>query len=125
MAHIRSDVVPAAADHRWAADELWIGMTIPVHQAWARGSRALIDSPLHAVPPPPPTEQSAVTETSPPAVEEATPAETRAPIDPKLSRGLQALAEVGERLYSEGRPLPMARAYAVLISRCASCHQDG
>jgi hypothetical protein len=39
------------ADHRWAADELWLGMTVPLHQAWVRGSAALIDSPLHAPPP--------------------------------------------------------------------------
>jgi hypothetical protein len=39
------------ADHIWAADELWLGMTVPLHQAWVRGSAALIDSPLHAPPP--------------------------------------------------------------------------
>jgi hypothetical protein len=51
LAHGRAGGDPARADHRWSADELWLGMTVPLHQAWVRGSAALIDSPLHAPPP--------------------------------------------------------------------------
>jgi len=130
LAHGSSGADPSTSSHRWAADELWLGMTIPQHQAWVRGTRALTDSPLHV----PPGQLDPDAPDAPEAPHEV--AGTRAPAgnavavqlperDPKLSRGLQELVGVGERLLETGHPLPMAKAYADYISRCGGCHTGG
>jgi len=135
----RTGGMPASGDHRWAVDQLWLGMTIPNHQAWVAGARALIESPLHA-PPPAPLEEApeqADAAVAPVPAAAAKGAEPARPVVQVLPDGalaqveaaeraraerLHELARVGQALHREGHPLPMARAYADLIARCAGCH---
>lgn len=139
LSHIPGGIEPEHADHRWASEQLWLGMTIPLHQAWVRGSRALTRSPLHGEP-----EQRAGDAPDPKSSDNrqgapsgnllASPAQADPSLvapdpgapgrPPAVAKGLRALVGVGERIYEAGRPLPMARAYADYIARCDSCHSD-
>ena len=135
MAHVKSSTKPANENHRWAVDELWIGMTIPLHQAWVSGARELIDSPLHKSPP---AEDEAAEEANakkpPPSPAKPPPStfdllDSAAAVDvrPRAKSGeagVVELARVGERLLKEGQPLPMAKAFGNYIARCSGCHSE-
>jgi hypothetical protein len=131
-AHGRTGLKGAMAQHVWAAEQLWVGMTAPQHQSWASGAEALASTPL-----PPSTETKAPDDAdpeaeptpettgkrgaAPPAPPAASPAGEQA-IDPELHAKLEAVRAMGDAALAAGQPAQMAKVYGELIARCGACH---
>jgi mono/diheme cytochrome c family protein len=95
--------VSAAMDKLvWAADEMWLGITIPHDPAWVRGAEALVSA------------QSAVASDEPSAEPSAKDAE--------IDRAIEELRAVGERAAKVTAPSEMQTLYGELIARCGTCH---
>jgi len=104
-AHGRTGLKGAMAQHVWASEELWLGMTVPHHQSWVAGAKALSETPL------PPLKDE--TSESAPAVEG---------VDPAMQAKLDAVRAMGERALAAGKPAEMTRVYGELIAACGNCH---
>ena len=87
------------ARHAWAADEMWVGMTVPSYPSWVRGARALADFPVPEM-----------------DVEEDE-------AGPDITASLDAIREIGTRAEAAGKPFEQVAVYGDLIARCGSCHQ--
>jgi cytochrome c2 len=125
----------AMARHVWAAEELWLGMTAPRHEAWIRGAKALAEMPLPGDPPAPDAEGEPASEDG--AGVAATPA---APADAASEPGMDAGAEaqatgntgiwgeleairaLGVRAEDAAQPAQKAAVYAEILTACAQCH---
>jgi hypothetical protein len=126
-AHGRSGLKRAMAQHVWAAEQLWLGMTAPHHQSWAAGAQALSSTPL-----PPAKDEDGAQEEDTQSDPSAETAETAAaapatqpgaePIDPALHAKLDAVRSMGEAALAAGQPAQMAHVYGELIARCGACH---
>lgn len=123
----RTGLKGAMAQHVWAAERLWLGMTAPHHQSWAAGAQALASTPL-----PPAKNQDRVEEDA--AESEPSPATApnsatvpaaqpaAEPIDPNLHAKLEAVRSMGDAALAAGQPAQMAHVYGELIARCGACH---
>jgi hypothetical protein len=87
--------------HAWGVEQLWLGLTAPSHEAWARGAAAIMEDPMT------PEEAEALRE------EEENEA---------LTPHLEELRALGEQAHEAGQPADKARVYAQIISKCAICH---
>jgi hypothetical protein len=103
-AHGRTGLRGAMAQHVWAAEELWLGMTVPHHESWAAGAKALASTPL------------------PPAQGDADAPSDAATIDPELHQKLEAVRAMGDLALAAGQPAEMTKVYGELIARCGDCH---
>ncbi len=86
--------------HAWGVEQLWLGLTAPSHEAWARGAQAIMEDPM--------TEEEAAA-----LAEEDNAA---------LTAHLEELRVLGTQAHEAGQPAEKARAYANLIAKCAICH---
>lgn len=111
-AHGRTGLRGAMAQHVWAAEELWLGMTVPHHESWAAGANALASTPL------PPVQGDADAQAA--AGSTAAPSDTA--IDPELHQKLEAVRAMGARALAAGQPAEMTQVYGELIARCGGCH---
>lgn len=110
----RTRVARAMAQHVWASEELWLGMTVPHHQSWVAGAKALSETPL----PPLRAEPGAEPAEAPPegAADEGVDAEMQADLD--------AVRALGPRALAAGKPFEMTAVYAELLARCGNCHAE-
>ncbi|MDD9939008.1 MAG: hypothetical protein OXT09_35800 [Myxococcales bacterium] len=108
----------AMARHAWAAEELWLGMTAPRHEAWMRGATALASMELPQDEPPlgaePPAEAAAEGE----AAEPPAPAPETSP----LWQDLEKMRALGKRAEQAGQPAEKTAVYAEMLAQCAGCH---
>jgi cytochrome c553 len=95
-AHGRTGLKGAMAQHVWASEELWLGMTVPHHQSWVAGAKALSETPL--------------------------PQLKTEGVDAAMQAKLDAVRAMGERALAAGTPVEMARVYGELIAACGTCH---
>jgi hypothetical protein len=109
--------------HAWAADELWVGMTVPSSPSWSRGALALAEFPL------PETGSAAAqnggTETGVSAREQNTGASSRTgqtEIAPALSEKLAAVRALGKRANEARQPFEQTAVFSELIVLCGGCH---
>ena len=131
-AHGRTGLKGAMAQHVWAAEQLWLGMTAPHHQSWAAGAQALASTPL-----PPAKDDNDESEAAdeedgtaddPPAETAPTSAAVPAaqptgePIDADMHAKLEAVRSMGDAALAAGQPAQMAHVYGELIARCGACH---
>ena len=111
-AHGRTGLEGAMAQHVWASEELWLGMTVPHHQSWVAGAKALSETPL-----PPLKSEPAAASTG---AGDAAPAAEG--IEPEMQAKLDAVRAMGARALAAGTPVEMARVYGDLIAACGNCH---
>ncbi len=97
------------ARHAWAADELWVGMTVPNYSSWIAGARALGEFPLPEVEAAPDGGVSSSTDGS--------------EIDPALRVQLEAVRALGKRAEDAGKPFEQIALYTDLLVLCGDCHQ--
>lgn len=123
------------ARHRFAADELWIGLTAPAHEAWSAGASALMNINV----------PSLVTHRGYPAAQDRRPSgegELQGEPDPEMpgqdegeqaeraqSAGtvdldpeLRALRELGKRADRASIGADKQQVFAEVIARCGACH---
>jgi mono/diheme cytochrome c family protein len=110
----------AMARHAWAAEELWLGMTAPRHEAWMRGATALASMKLPQDEPPPPAEGEAEAAAPEPAASAAPAADASSPLWQKL----EEMRALGKRAEQAAQPAEKTAIYAEMIAHCASCHQQ-
>ncbi|RLB54813.1 MAG: hypothetical protein DRJ42_07985 [Deltaproteobacteria bacterium] len=89
------DLVGWMTTHAWGTEQLWIGLTAPSHEAWARGAAAIIGD-------------GAISEAE--GMNEA------------LAPQLEAVQALGVRAREAGQPAEMAAVYAEILTSCADCH---
>jgi hypothetical protein len=91
----------AMALHDYAAEQMWLGLTVPSHEAWIRGAEAISAhwDPLSG------------------ASGEAGPA-----TDESVVRLIESIREMGPELREAQTSLARARAYGQLLSDCGGCH---
>ena len=136
-AHGRTGLKGAMAQHVWAAEELWLGMTVPHHPSWAAGAKALSETPLPPAAPDQTAEPRAVDATTPPAAPAPAPTSAAsaagpapaagAPsptetIDPAMREKLEAVRAMGARALAAAKPFELTQVYGALIARCGNCH---
>jgi cytochrome c553 len=125
------------ARHRFAADELWIGLTGPAHQAWSTGASALMNINV----------PSLVTHRGDPATEDRAPSGqgdlqgTPDPAMPAQTEGdaqreptpagtvdldpeLRALRALGVRADRATVAADKQQVFAEVIARCGACHAE-
>jgi len=81
--------------HDWGVQQLWLGLTAPSHEAWARGAQAITGDPV---------------------------ASDDESINEAIAPHLEELRALGIRAQEAGQPADKAGVYAELISKCAVCH---
>lgn len=81
--------------HQYAAEQMWLGLVVPSHEAWIRGS-------------------DAISEHWNPVGEQA--------VDGSISNRIEAIREMGPSLREAQTPLARAEAYGRLIAGCGGCH---
>jgi mono/diheme cytochrome c family protein len=124
------------ARHRFAADELWIGLTGPVHEAWSTGASALMNINV----------PSLVTHRGDPATEDRAPsgegtlqgeadpampsqearegnARSADPDTVDLDPELRALRALGERADRATTGADKQQVFGEVIARCGACHE--
>jgi hypothetical protein len=89
-------------------------MTVPHHESWAAGAKALASTPL------PPVQGDADAHTADGAA--TTGDSSDVVIDPELHQKLEAVRAMGERALAAGQPTEMTEVYGELIARCGDCH---
>lgn len=97
------------ARHAWAADELWVGMTVPNYSSWIAGARALGEFPLPDMAAPPDGGLATAADGS--------------EIDPALRAQLEAVRALGKRAEDAGKPFEQIALYTDLLVLCGDCHQ--
>jgi cytochrome c553 len=124
------------ARHRFAADELWVGLTAPAHGAWSTGASALMNINV----------PSLVTHRGDPAAEDRPPSgegELQGEPDPEMPKQnqgesaerarsaagtvdldpeLRALRELGKRADRASIGADKQQVFADVIVRCGACH---
>jgi hypothetical protein len=97
----------AMALHDYAAEQMWLGLTVPSHEAWIRGADAISAhwDPLGGAP----GEGGAAAEAGP---------ET----DESVVRLIEAIRDMGPELREAQTSLARARAYGQLLADCGGCH---
>jgi cytochrome c553 len=124
------------ARHRFAADELWFGLTGPEHRAWSSGASALMNINV----------PSLVSTRGVPAAEDRAPGgqgELQGKPDPRmpdqdkaeqaerapapagtvdLDPELRALRELGQRADQASIGVDKKQVFAEVIARCGACH---
>jgi cytochrome c553 len=100
--------------HAWAADELWVGMTVPSSPSWARGAIALAEFAV-------------------PGMEDANSADggeasqtggANTDIDPAMIPRLEAVRALGKRAEAAGQPFEQTAVFSELIALCGDCHSS-
>jgi hypothetical protein len=94
----------AMARHMWAAEQMWLGITTPSHEAWIRGANAISET------------WSPTSPTSAGAGDEATSK------DSSTDRMIQAIRARGPVLREAQTSHARAEAYGELIADCGGCH---
>jgi cytochrome c553 len=119
------------ARHLWSAEELWLGLSGPVHQAWARGAGALMNITIPKVvthtgeparPDEEPTGEGTLAgehPTAPPATEHS---ETLGEGEVDLDVALEGMRALGRRADTAAIPKDKASVYGEILFRCGSCH---
>lgn len=120
------------ARHQFSADELWRGLTGPVHQAWAQGAAALMNIRVPGL----------VTLAGTPATNERAPSGqgtlqgtaqdpepefAQATVEPRenvidLDAALRDLRELGSQADQARIASDKQRIFAQIIARCGNCH---
>lgn len=129
-AHGRTGVSGAMAQHVWASEELWLGMTVPNHQSWVAGAKALSATPLLPLKAEAGSVAPAVESAPAPATADtsgSTPptpagAPTEEGVDAEMQAQLDGVRGLGARALAAGKPFEMTNVYAELIGRCGNCH---
>lgn len=124
------------ARHAFAADELWVGLTGPTHQAWSTGAAALMNINVPslvdhrgdpAVTDRPPSGEGELQGSPDPAMPPqqpigqagAQPEAGTVNLDPEL----RALRELGARADRASTGPEKQRVFAEVIARCGTCHE--
>lgn len=89
------DLVGWMNTHAWGAEQLWLGLTAPSHEAWARGAAAIIG------------DESAADEEG---------------LNEALAPQLEAIQALGVDAREAGQAAAQAAVYAEILSSCADCH---
>jgi cytochrome c553 len=124
------------ARHRFAADELWLGLTGPTHQAWSTGASALMNINVpslvtHRGDPATddraPSGQGTLQGQPDPAMPAQEPREDAAPKTPAsstvdLDPELRALRALGERADRATSGADKQQVFGEMIARCGACH---
>lgn len=119
----RTGVSRAMAQHVWASEEMWLGMTVPHHQSWVAGAKALSATPLPPLSPEPGATRAEAPAASP--AEAASPASTAGEaVDAEMQADLDAVRALGPRALGAGKPFEMTAVYAELIAHCGNCHAE-
>ena len=120
------------ARHQFSADELWRGLTGPVHQAWAQGAAALMNIRIPGL----------VTLSGEPATSdrpasgqgtlqgnaqdpEPTPEDRTSPTNPnvvQLEAALRDLRELGSQADRARTAADKQHIFAQIVTRCGECH---
>lgn len=95
------------ARHAWAADELWVGMTVPNYSSWVAGARALGEFPLPEAR----------------AADGGTAAEDTLDVDPSMRARLEAVRALGKQAEAAGKPFEQTAVYTDLLVLCGECHR--
>lgn len=117
----------AMARHAWAAEELWLGMTAPRHEAWMRGATALASMKL---PQDEPTLRAEGEAQAVPAAADQAGSDSAAAApasdgsDSPLWQKLEEMRALGKRAQQAAQPAEKTAIYADMIAHCASCHQQ-
>ncbi|MGD8862405.1 MAG: hypothetical protein PVI30_20505 [Myxococcales bacterium] len=108
--------------HVWAAEELWLGLTEPRHEAWVRGAQALAEMPLPQDEPEAAEveAQAGTTEAEADAQAEAAPAadEPKSPLWAELEK----MRALGKRAVDAAQPSDKVAIYADMLTQCGVCH---
>jgi cytochrome c556 len=133
----RTGLEETMARHLWSANELWLGLSGPVHPAWSRGAAALMNITVPKVvtqkgttaeEDKPPTGEGALqTEqgAQPPEGSQASASAAppkSAPDTVDLDKALHDLQALGARADKAGIPKEKQAVFADVIARCGSCH---
>lgn len=134
--------------HLWSAEELWLGLTAPRHQAWSRGAAALMNIHVPSLVTPrgePGTEEMRPTgegglQDRPPKVGVGAPGQPIKPVvvagdapqatggklgDPvDLDAALRDLRELGKQADRARLPHDKQEVFGEIISRCGGCHAE-
>ena len=92
--------VPHMLRHKWAADQMWMGLVEPSDENWSKGVAVLADAPLE------PEGMSNDAEVSTEAG--------------KLARRVH---EIGAKAQAAADPDARALIYGDFLATCAACHQ--
>ncbi|MDH5672528.1 MAG: hypothetical protein OEZ06_10290 [Myxococcales bacterium] len=92
------NLAQAMARHAWVAEQLWIGLVAPSHEAWIAGAEAL------------------TMEWSPPPDQ---------PAGSEFEVGINAVRQLGPRARDAQTPLARQGVYRELIVACGRCHGGG
>jgi cytochrome c553 len=130
------------ARHRFAADELWVGLTGPAHQNWSTGASALMNINVPglvthrghpAADDRPPSGEGDLQGTAHPDMPPQDAAELTngrsaktgdAPDTIDLDPELRALRELGARADRATVPAEKEQLFAEVIARCGACHAE-
>ena len=128
----RSGLAEKMARHQFSAEALWLGLTIPEHQAWSAGAEALLNirvpglvdvhgKPLVA------DRRPSGTGDLQGARDPRLPAEAHAATEPQadvadLDAALRELRALGGRADQARTTGEKQRVFAELITRCGDCH---
>jgi len=104
-------VAEVMARHKWAAEQMWLGLTTPSHEAWIRGSEAISERWT----PPAPAVDAGQADASVAAGSQAT-------VDPSVQRLIGDVRALGPQLREAQTSHARAKAYGYLIARCGACH---
>ena len=118
-AHGRTGLRGAMAQHVWAAEELWLGMTVPHHESSrAAGAKALSSTPL------PPAKETGSHGDAQAGSLDPGPDLTRSDeaMIPHCAKSSKPVRAMGERALAAGQPSAMTRSLLELIARCGDCH---
>jgi cytochrome c553 len=103
--------------HAWAADELWLGMTVPSHSSWIRGARALGEFPVPGM-----EEWDAARRA---AQVDAGPSSSAPPqkLEPVMVEKLRKVRALGQRAEAAGKPFEQQAIFSELLTMCGDCHR--
>jgi hypothetical protein len=118
--------------HKWSAEELWLGLTGPVHQAWSRGAAGLMNINVPSLvdhrgtPVPeeraPSGEGTVQGDPHPELPDQSAAPRTAATGTIDLDAALRDLRELGKRADKAEIPRDKQLVYGEIISRCGHCH---